>query len=245
MEELSAVSVDVSMIPREVLSLVPSYKVSFLGALPILTFWQRPYRDINVIVKRGEDLVLAGLGLVLLSPLLLLTALLIKLTSPGPILFVQPRFGFNNKEIGVYKFRSMYVAQQDVLGSARTLKNDKRITPVGRVIRKLSIDELPQLWNVLRGEMSIVGPRPHATHMKVGDLYYFDAVKGYAARHRVKPGITGLAQVRGLRGEIDTIERAKMRVAFDKEYIDTWSLGLDLRIIAETALKLVFDKHAY
>lgn len=245
LEELSAVSVDVSMIPREVLALTPSYQVSFLGTLPVLTFWQRPYRDINVLVKRAEDVAIAGLATILLSPLLLVTAALVKLTSPGPILFVQPRFGFNNNEIGVFKFRSMYVAQQDVLGSARTRKGDKRITPVGRIIRRLSIDELPQLWNVLRGDMSIVGPRPHATHMKVGDRYYFDAVQGYAARHRVKPGITGLAQVRGLRGEIDTIEKAKKRVAYDKEYIDNWSLALDLRIILETAIKLVIDKNAY
>ena len=243
--ELSSVSIDVSMIPREVLALSPSYKVSFLGAIPVLTFWQRPFRDINVLVKSAEDKLVASLAIVLLAPLLLLTAALIKLTSPGPVFFVQPRFGFNNKEILVYKFRSMHVAEQDVLGAERTRRNDSRVTPVGKLIRKLSIDELPQLWNVLKGDMSIVGPRPHATHMKVGDRYYFDAVEGYAARHRVKPGITGLAQVRGLRGEIDTIERAKMRVDYDKQYIENWSLGLDLRIILETALKVVVDKHAY
>jgi lipopolysaccharide/colanic/teichoic acid biosynthesis glycosyltransferase len=139
----------------------------------------------------------------------------------------------------------MYAERQDLFGEQRTLKNDARITPVGRIIRKLSIDELPQLWNVMRGDMSIVGPRPHAIHMKVGDRFYFDAVRGYAARHRVKPGITGLAQVRGLRGEIDTIERAKKRVELDKYYIDNWSLGLDLQIIFETAFKIVADKNAY
>jgi Undecaprenyl-phosphate glucose phosphotransferase len=245
LEELSAVSLDISMIPREALALAPAYKVSFLGDLPLLTFWQRPFRDINTIVKRSEDLVVASTALLLLSPLLLLTALLIKLTSPGPILFVQPRFGFNNKEIFVLKFRSMYTEQQDLLGEQRTLKNDSRITPVGTIIRKLSIDELPQLWNVIRGDMSIVGPRPHAIHMKVGDRFYFDAVRGYSARHRVKPGITGLAQVRGLRGEIDTIERAKRRVELDKYYIDNWSLGFDLQIMFETAFKIMSDKNAY
>jgi Undecaprenyl-phosphate glucose phosphotransferase len=245
LEELSAVSLDISMIPREALALAPAYKVSFLGEIPLLTFWQRPLRDINTIVKRLEDVIVASAALLLLSPLLLLTALLIKLTSRGPILFVQPRFGFNNREIFVLKFRSMYAEQQDVFGEQRTLKNDSRITPVGSIIRKLSIDELPQLWNVLRGDMSIVGPRPHAIHMKVGDRFYFDAVRGYSARHRVKPGITGLAQVRGLRGEIDTIDRAKRRVELDKYYIDNWSLGFDLQIIFETAFKIVADKNAY
>jgi lipopolysaccharide/colanic/teichoic acid biosynthesis glycosyltransferase len=139
----------------------------------------------------------------------------------------------------------MYIEAQDLLGEQRTSKNDSRVTPVGRIIRKLSIDELPQLWNVIRGDMSIVGPRPHALHMRVGDLYYFDAVKGYSSRHRVKPGITGLAQVRGLRGEINTIERAKRRVELDRYYIDNWSLGLDLQIIAETSFKILADKNAY
>jgi lipopolysaccharide/colanic/teichoic acid biosynthesis glycosyltransferase len=178
-------------------------------------------------------------------PLLVVTAIAIRLTSPGPILFVQPRFGFNNREIMVYKFRSMYIDQGDVTGSIRTRKGDSRITPVGKLIRRLSIDELPQLLNVLKGEMSIVGPRPHAIHMKVGDHYYFDAVKGYAARHRVKPGITGLAQVRGLRGEINSIERAVKRVEFDKYYIENWSLSLDLLIILETAVSVGFDENAY
>jgi polysaccharide biosynthesis protein PslA len=245
LDELSAASLDISLIPREALILAPAYKVSFLGDIPLLTFWQRPFRDINTIIKRIEDLAVATSALILLAPLLFITALLIKLTSKGPILFVQPRYGFNNREFFVLKFRSMYTERQDLLGENRTRKQDDRVTPVGRIIRKLSIDELPQLWNVLRGDMSIVGPRPHAVHMKVGDLFYFDAVKGYAARHRVKPGITGLAQVRGLRGEIDTIERAKRRVELDTYYIDNWSLGLDLQIIFETAFKIVSDKNAY
>lgn len=244
-EKLSEVAIDISLIPREAIALAPDYRVNFVGAIPVLTLWQRQMRDGNTIVKDVEDLVIAAVALVFLAPLLLVTALAIKATSRGPILFVQSRFGFNNREIQVYKFRSMYVDRQDVTGAERTQRGDPRVTPVGRIIRKLSIDELPQIWNVLRGEMSIVGPRPHATHMKVGDHYYFDAVKGYAARHRVKPGITGLAQVRGLRGEIQTIDRAKRRVELDKYYIDHWSLGLDLRIMAETVANLLFDKNAY
>jgi lipopolysaccharide/colanic/teichoic acid biosynthesis glycosyltransferase len=132
-----------------------------------------------------------------------------------------------------------------VSGASRTVRGDDRVTPVGRIIRRLSIDELPQLFNVLTGEMSIVGPRPHATEMKVGDKHYFDAVRGYAARHRVKPGITGLAQVRGLRGEIATIERAKRRVEYDIYYIENWSFLLDLRIMLETVWRLIWDRNAY
>ncbi len=190
-------------------------------------------------------MALAGLGLVLLAPLLLVTALAIRLTSTGPILFVQKRFGFNNVEINVYKFRSMYVDCQDESGAARTVKGDRRVTRVGRFIRRFSIDELPQLWNVLRGEMSIVGPRPHATEMKVEGTYYFDAVRGYAARHRVKPGLTGLAQIRGLRGEIDSLDKAKARVEYDRFYIDNWSLTLDFRIIAATIFRVIMDRDAY
>lgn len=244
-EKLSEVAIDISLIPREAIALAPDYRVNFVGTIPVLTLWQRQMRDGNTIVKDVEDFIVAAIALFLLSPLLLFTAIAIKLTSRGPVLFKQPRFGFNNREILVWKFRSMYVDRQDLSGAARTTKNDPRITPVGRLIRKLSIDELPQLWNVLQGDMSIVGPRPHATHMKVGDHYYFDAVKGYGARHRVKPGITGLAQVRGLRGEIQTIERAKRRVELDRYYIDNWSLTLDLRIMVETVVNLLFDKNAY
>jgi Undecaprenyl-phosphate glucose phosphotransferase len=245
LDRLSAVSVDISLIPREALVLSSSYRVNFIGSAPVLALWQRPVRDFDNILKNLEDKLLASIGLLLLSPLLLLTAAAIKLTSDGPVLFVQRRFGFNNVEINVLKFRSMYIDRQDVSGAARTTKDDARVTPVGRIIRRLSIDELPQLWNVLKGEMSIVGPRPHATHMKVGDRFYFDAVKGYAARHRVKPGLTGLAQVRGLRGEIATIERARLRVDYDRFYIENWSLMLDLRIILETVIKLIVDRNAY
>ena len=139
----------------------------------------------------------------------------------------------------------MYADRQDVSGAERTTRHDPRVTPFGRIIRRLSIDELPQLYNVLTGDMSIVGPRPHATRMKVGDEYYFEAVRGYVARHRVKPGITGLAQVRGLRGEIATVERAKRRVEYDMYYIENWSLLLDLRIILETMWRVIWDRDVY
>lgn len=244
-ERLQQVSVDICLMPREAMDLSQQYTMRFIGSLPLFALWQRPMRDFNRLLKAAEDRVLAVLGLLLLSPLLLLTALVIKLTSRGPVLFRQERFGFNNKSISVLKFRSMYADRQDVSGAERTVRGDARVTPFGRLIRRLSIDELPQLYNVLTGEMSIVGPRPHATEMKVGDEYYFEAVRGYAARHRVKPGITGLAQVRGLRGEIATIERAKRRVEFDMFYIENWSLMLDLRIILETVWRLIWDRDVY
>lgn len=244
-EILSSASLDLCVLPRETLELSTSYRVGFLGALPVFAVWQQPMRDIDGLLKELIDYTVALVALVLLSPILVLTAIAVRLESKGPILFRQTRFGFNNNEISVFKFRSMYVDQQDASGAQRTEKDDPRVTRVGRFIRGTSIDELPQIFNVLRGDMSIVGPRPHATMMKVGDKYYFDAVKGYAARHRVKPGITGLAQVRGLRGEIATPERARKRVEYDVYYIENWSPLLDIRIILETVVKVFWDKNAY
>jgi lipopolysaccharide/colanic/teichoic acid biosynthesis glycosyltransferase len=176
---------------------------------------------------------------------MLVAAALIKLTSAGPVLFVQPRVGFNNEVIHVLKFRSMFTTQTDLVGLQTTTKKDPRVTPVGRILRRLSIDELPQLLNVLKGDMSMVGPRPHATHMRVGDLFYQEAVKGYAGRHRVKPGITGLAQVRGLRGEIRTLDRARRRVELDQQYINQWSVWLDLWILVLTVRAVFLDADAY
>jgi Undecaprenyl-phosphate glucose phosphotransferase len=244
-EQLSAAAIDVCILPREILELRATYRLNFIGELPVLRVWQQPVRDLDGLIKEVQDRVLAFLALVFLSPLLLLTALAIRLESPGPALFVQRRFGFNNLEIKVLKFRSMYQNQEDVSGAARTVRDDPRVTRIGRFIRRMSIDELPQLLNVLRGEMSLVGPRPHATAMRVGDRYYFDAVSGYSARHRVKPGITGLAQIRGLRGEIDTVERAKRRVEYDVYYIEHWSPLLDLRIILETVIQLFYPRNAF
>lgn len=244
-DALSAVSVDVAVIPPLAIELAPNYEVHLLGNIPVLMLWQRPFRDINGLLKRAEDLVISMLAVIMLSPLLMIAALLVRLSGPGPILFIQPRVGFNNEVINVLKFRTMHAAQVDIGGHATTTRDDPRVTGVGRWLRRSSIDELPQLFNVIRGDMSLVGPRPHAIHMKVGDRHYQDAVRGYASRHRVKPGITGLAQVNGLRGEIRTIDRAEQRVTFDKRYIETWSLGLDLKILAATARAVVWDSDAY
>lgn len=245
MERLSSVCVDISLIPHQAVDLAPGYGVRMFGSLPVLTLWQRPWRDVGGLLKRAEDLILAAVGLLIVSPLLLLTSIAIKLTSAGPIFFVQPRIGFNNDVINVLKFRSMYVDMTDHQGFETTVREDHRVTSVGRILRRLSIDELPQLLNVLKGDMSIVGPRPHATHMRVGDIYYQEAVKGYAGRHRVKPGITGLAQVKGLRGEIRTLERAKRRVELDQQYMQKWSVWLDLWIILLTVRAIFMDSDAY
>lgn len=244
-EGLSQVAVDVSLIPPQAIELSPNYRVNLLGTVPVLTLWQRPFRDMNQVVKRAEDLVLSGLALLILSPVLIIAGLLIKFTSPGPIMFVQPRVGFNNETIRVFKFRSMYTDMTDVGARQTTTRDDPRVTPVGRFLRRFSIDELPQLLNVLQGSMSLVGPRPHGTEMMVGDRFYHEAVQGYAGRHRVKPGITGYAQVKGLRGEVRTIERAKRRVELDKHYVDNWSFWLDMWILFATVRAVLFDRDAY
>ena len=244
-EGLSEVAVDVSLIPPQAIELSPNYRVNLLGTVPVLTLWQRPFRDMNQVVKRAEDVVLSAFALLILSPVLIVAGLLIKFTSPGPMMFVQPRVGFNNETIRVFKFRSMYADKADVGARQTTTRDDPRVTPVGRFLRRFSIDELPQLLNVLQGSMSLVGPRPHGTEMMVGDRFYHEAVQGYAGRHRVKPGITGYAQVKGLRGEVRTIERAKRRVELDKHYVDNWSFWLDMWILFATVRAVLFDRDAY
>ena len=244
-EGLSEVCVDVSLIPAQAIELAPNYRVNLLGTVPVLTLWQRPFRDINQIVKRAEDLILSALAVALLSPILLIAAMLVRLSSPGPILFVQPRVGFNNETIKVFKFRTMYTEMTDIGAKQTTTRDDPRVTPAGRFLRRFSIDELPQLLNVLQGSMSLVGPRPHGTEMMVGERFYHEAVRGYAGRHRVKPGITGYAQVKGLRGEVRTIERAKRRIELDKHYVDNWSFWLDIWILFATARAVLFDSDAY
>jgi polysaccharide biosynthesis protein PslA len=242
---LSEVCVDVSLIPPQAVELSPNYRVNLLGTVPVLTLWQRPLRDMSQVVKRAEDLVLSIVAVVVLSPILLIAAVLVRLSSPGPVLFVQPRVGFNNETINVFKFRTMYANMVDLGARKTTTRYDPRVTPVGRILRRFSIDELPQLLNVLQGSMSLVGPRPHGTEMMVGDRFYHEAVRGYAGRHRIKPGITGYAQVKGLRGEVRTIERAKRRIELDKHYVDHWSFWLDMWILFATLRAVLFDSDAY
>ena len=244
-EGLSEVCVDVSLIPPQAVELSPNYRVNLLGTVPVLTLWQRPLRDMSQVVKRAEDLALSIVALVILSPVLLIAAILVRLSSPGPVLFIQPRIGFNNETIKVFKFRTMYTNMTDVGARKTTTREDPRVTPAGRFLRRFSIDELPQLLNVFQGSMSLVGPRPHGTEMMVGDRFYHEAVRGYAGRHRVKPGITGYAQVKGLRGEVRTIERAKRRVELDKHYIEHWSFWLDMWVLLATVRAVLFDSDAY
>jgi Undecaprenyl-phosphate glucose phosphotransferase len=219
---------------------------SFVGAVPVLDILDKPITDWDVVMKWLFDKIVGGLALVLLSPLLLLTAIAIKLDSRGPVFFKQKRYGFNNELIEVYKFRSMYVDQCDATASKLVQKGDPRVTRVGAFIRKTSIDELPQLINVVfKGNLSLVGPRPHAVHAKAADRLYDEAVDGYFARHRVKPGITGWAQINGWRGETDTHEKILRRVEHDLYYIENWSVLFDLAILAKTPLALARTEHAY
>ncbi len=215
------------------------------GPLPALLVWPQPLSMAEQRVKRAADLVLAATALVLTAPLLLLAAVAVKLDSPGPVFFRQERFGFNNRVFTMLKFRTMRVADCDPSGARRTVRDDPRVTRVGRFLRRSSIDELPQLWNVLKGDMSIVGPRAHPIEMKIGDRYYHEVVEGYFARHRVRPGITGWAQVHGLRGEVDTLEKARARLEHDLYYVENWSLWLDLEILVLTLLRGFRCRNAY
>jgi Undecaprenyl-phosphate glucose phosphotransferase len=218
---------------------------SYIAGHTFLNVIDRPLSDWRWIAKTIEDRVLGALILTAIAPLLLAIALLIKLDSPGAVLFRQKRYGFNNRLIEVLKFRTMYADKTDANAEQLTQRNDPRITRVGAFLRRTSLDELPQFLNVVRGEMSIVGPRPHALAAKAGTLLYQDAVKYYDARHRVKPGITGWAQVNGWRGETDTVEQIKKRVEHDLYYIEHWSILLDFKIIARTILGGFTGQHAF
>ncbi len=218
---------------------------SYIGNVPFLDVFDKPLGEWGAILKLIEDKIIATLALVLLSPLMAIVAIAVKLESKGPVFFKQKRFGFNNELIEVYKFRSMFHEKTDFNAEKLTTKNDPRVTRVGKFIRRTSLDELPQLLNVLIGNLSLVGPRPHATQAKAADQLYNDVVDGYFARHRVKPGITGWAQVNGWRGETDTTEKLERRVEHDLYYIENWSLALDLYILFKTPLALLNSENAY
>ncbi|MEZ5843185.1 MAG: undecaprenyl-phosphate glucose phosphotransferase [Hyphomicrobiaceae bacterium] len=218
---------------------------STIGSVRFLDIADRPIADWGSVVKWAFDKVVALAAIVLLAPLMLATAVAIRLESRGPVLFRQKRYGFNNELIEVLKFRSMYVDQCDTDASKLVSRHDPRVTRVGRFIRQTSIDELPQLFNVLRGDLSLVGPRPHALAAKAGSRLYDEVVEDYFARHKVKPGITGWAQINGWRGETDTDEKIRKRVEHDLYYIENWSLMLDLYILIKTPFALVRSDNAY
>jgi exopolysaccharide biosynthesis polyprenyl glycosylphosphotransferase len=219
---------------------------SYIGSVPVLDVFDRPIADWSLVVKWLFDRVVGAILVLILSPVLLAAAIAVKLDSRGPVLFRQKRYGFNNELIEVLKFRSMYVDQSDAAASKLVTKDDPRVTRVGRILRKTSIDELPQLFNVVfRGDLSLVGPRPHALQAKAENRLYDQVVDGYFARHRVKPGITGWAQVNGWRGETDTEEKLQRRVEHDLHYIENWSVFLDLYILAATPFALLRTDNAY
>jgi Undecaprenyl-phosphate glucose phosphotransferase len=218
---------------------------SYIGAVPMLDIFDKPINDWDSVAKRAFDIIFSVIGIIVFSPVMLATAIAIKLDSKGPVFFRQKRHGFNNEIIDVYKFRSMYVEHSDPTAKAAVTRNDSRVTRVGRFIRKTSIDELPQFFNSLLGSLSLIGPRPHAVSAQSYNKLWTEVVDGYFARHRVKPGVTGWAQINGWRGEIDTDEKIKMRTEFDLYYIENWSLWFDLKIMLLTPLRLLNTENAY
>ncbi len=219
---------------------------SYIGNVPVLDVFDRPIADWDLVVKWLFDKIVGASILILAAPVMAAVALAVKLDSRGPVLFRQKRYGFNNELIEVFKFRSMYVDQGDMAAAKLVTKDDPRVTRVGRFIRKTSLDELPQLFNVVfKGNLSLVGPRPHALQAKAANELYDQVVDGYFARHKVKPGITGWAQINGWRGETDTQEKIQRRVEHDLYYIENWSVLFDLQILAMTPFALLKTENAY
>jgi putative colanic acid biosynthesis UDP-glucose lipid carrier transferase len=202
-------------------------RLAEVNGMPVLSVCETPFHGTDAILKRLMDIALGGCAFLLTLPVIVLIAAAVKLSSPGPALFRQRRYGLNGEEITVYKFRSMIVCEDGAVVTQATAK-DRRVTAIGRFIRRTSLDELPQLFNVLQGSMSLVGPRPHAV---AHNEKYRRLINGYMIRHKVRPGITGLAQINGLRGETETVEKMAERVRYDLEYLRNWSPWLDLRIL--------------
>ncbi len=223
-----------------VFDLIQSRTADLLG-FPVVAMCETPFAGYRGVVKRVMDIVLGGIALVVLAPLLAVTALLVKFSSPGPILFRQRRYGLDGQEIQVYKFRTMTVLE-DGPRVRQATRDDDRFTPIGRILRRYSIDEIPQLFNVLAGTMSLVGPRPHAVSH---NEEYRKLIKGYMVRHKVLPGMTGLAQIHGCRGETAKLEQMEARVRYDLDYLRSWTPVLDLKILLKTVLVVFSDSKAY
>lgn len=241
MEELKDTTASVYFVPDIFVFDPIQAQLAEIEGFPAVAVCETPFHGMNGVLKRASDIVLAALLLALLWPLMLIIALAVRSTSPGPALFRQRRYGLYGEPIHVYKFRTMSVCEdRGPIMQAR--RNDPRVTRVGAFLRRTSLDELPQLFNVLMGTMSLVGPRPHAVSHNEA---YRKVIDGYMRRHKVRPGITGWAQVNGLRGETDTVEKMKQRVEFDLDYLRNWSLHLDLRILLRTAAVVWRDRNAY
>lgn len=230
-------NVDIIWVPDMSTLKLLNHSIKEVGGLPLICLNETPMTSsrVSMRIKGLIDRTLALLGIIAFSPLLLTIAILVKRSSPGPIIFKQHRHGFDGRIIKVWKFRSMKLHDDSTVVKQAT-QTDDRITPIGRFIRRTSIDELPQLFNVLQGRMSLVGPRPHAVSH---NEYYSDKINSYLARHRIKPGITGLAQISGARGETETLDKMQKRIDFDLEYINNWSLWLDIKILIKTPLSLL------
>lgn len=241
LDELKDTTASIFFVPDMFITDLIQGRTGSVCGMPVISVCETPFRGANGTIKRLSDVVLSLLILLLASPVLLGIALAVKLSSPGPIIFRQRRYGLDGEEILVYKFRSMTVTEDGSV-VAQAQKNDARITPLGRFLRKTSMDELPQFINVLQGRMSIVGPRPHAV---AHNEMYRKLIKGYMVRHKVKPGITGWAQVNGYRGETETLDKMQGRIDYDLDYLRHWSLRLDLFIIYKTVRVVMGDQKAY
>ncbi len=249
--QLSVQPLRIGILPPEVFAgrrsrIFPFGWCSPVGTLPgvnLMHLADVPIRGLGGVMKTAMDVSVATLALLLFGPLMLICAAGIKISSPGPILFMQPRIGYRNKEFLIFKFRTMHLADCNTGGL--TKRNDPRIFKFGEILRKFSLDELPQLFNVLKGDMSLVGPRPHIQEARAAGILYFKAVPSYPARHRVKPGITGHAQISGWRGPTETIEQIEKRVAHDLHYVDNWSLWGDVKILIKTIFVGFFGENAF
>lgn len=241
LDSLNDTTASVYFVPDIFVTDLIQARMDAVGRVPVLAVCDTPFSGFNGMIKRSSDVVLSLLILLLISPILLGVAILVKATSPGPVIFKQRRYGLDGKEIIVYKFRSMTVCE-DGPNVPQARQGDSRLTRIGGVLRRTSLDELPQFVNVLQGRMSIAGPRPHAV---AHNEMYRKLIKGYMVRHKVKPGITGWAQVNGYRGETETLDKMQARIDYDLEYLRNWSLKLDLYIIVRTVLLVFKDASAY
>lgn len=241
LDELKDTTASIYFVPDMFITDLVQGRPGSVCGMPVISVCESPFTGTNGLIKRSSDVLLSLLILVLSAPVLLLIAIAIKLDSPGPVIFKQRRYGLDGKEILIYKFRSMHVCEDgDTVRQAQ--QDDNRFTRLGGFLRKTSLDEMPQFINVLQGRMSIVGPRPHAVSH---NEFYRNLIKGYMVRHKVKPGITGWAQVNGYRGETKTIDKMRARIDYDLDYLRNWSLRLDLHIIVRTALVVIHDKSAF
>lgn len=241
LDELKDTTASIYFVPDMfVTDLIQGHTASVCG-MPVISVCESPFRGIDGLLKRASDVIFSSFILILIAPILAAIALAIKLSSPGPVIFKQLRYGLDGEEILVYKFRSMFVTENG--GEIQQAKkNDARITPLGAFLRRTSLDELPQFVNVLQGRMSIVGPRPHAV---AHNELYRKLIKGYMVRHKVKPGITGWAQVNGFRGETETLEKMQSRIDYDLDYLRNWTLRMDIHIIFKTVRLVIKDNQAY